>query len=239
MTSGPTLAERLAERHQAAAAALPADVIAVFDADREELIAAGVPARVVSPGTALPDADLLDVHGAAATLAAARAGRPAVLVFYRGGWCPYCNLTLRAYQQELVPALAERRVALIAVSPQRPDGSLSTQEANDLTFTVLSDPGGALAAALGILADQPEGTVAAQAKLGLDVAEANADGSRALPMPTVVVVDAAGVIRWIDVHPDYTTRSEVGQILAAVDAVTGSGEASWRANALIPGPTRR
>ena len=219
MTSGPTIAERLAERHQAAAAALPADVIAVFDAERDDLNAAGVPAGVARPGTPVPDADLLDVHGDATTLAAARAGRPAVLVFYRGAWCPYCNIALRAYQQELVPALDERGVALIAVSPQRPDGSLSMQEANDLAFAVLSDPGNALAAGLGILTAPSAAAVAAQGKLGLDVAEVNADGTRTLPMPTAVVVDAAGVIGWIDVHPDYTTRSDVGQILAAVDAV--------------------
>jgi hypothetical protein len=61
-------------------------------------------------------------------------------------------------------------------------------------------------------------SIAAQVKLGLDLTEVNADGSKTLPMPTVVVVDAAGIIRWIDVHPNYTTRSEVPDILAAVDA---------------------
>jgi peroxiredoxin len=163
------------------------------------------------------------VRGEATSLAAARDGKPAVVVFYRGAWCPYCNLTLRAYQQELVPALAGRGVPLIAVSPQRPDGSLSMQEANELTFAALSDPGNKLAAALGILTAPAEDTVAAQASLGLDLAEVNADGTRTLPMPTAVVLDDAGVIRWIDVHPDYTTRSEVGQILTALEAVAPLG----------------
>jgi peroxiredoxin len=223
MSSSPTIAVRLAERHQAAAAALPADVMAAFDAEQRDLVAAGLPAGVAAPGAPMPDADLLDVHGDATSLAAALDGRPAVVVFYRGAWCPYCNLTLRVYQQELVPALAERGVALIAVSPQWPDGSLTMQETNELTFAVLSDPGNKLAAGLGILTAPAEDAVTAQASLGLDVAEVNADGTRTLPMPTVVVLDAAGVIRWIDVHPDYTTRSEVGQILAAVEAVTVLG----------------
>ena len=64
----------------------------------------------------------------------------AVLVFYRGAWCPYCNIALNTYQAELVHELADRYVALVAISPQAPDGSLSMQEKNELTFAVLSDP---------------------------------------------------------------------------------------------------
>jgi thiol-disulfide isomerase/thioredoxin len=72
------------------------------------LAAAGEPSGVAQPGTPLPDGELLDVTGQPATLAQALSGNPAVLVFYRGGWCPYCNIALRTYQAQLVPALAER-----------------------------------------------------------------------------------------------------------------------------------
>jgi peroxiredoxin len=68
----------------------------------------------------LPDAELLDAHGQLTTPTAARDGKPAVVVFYRGAWCPYCNLTLRTYQEQLVGPLADRGAVLIAVSPQRP-----------------------------------------------------------------------------------------------------------------------
>ncbi len=136
-----------------------------------------------------------------------------------GAWCPYCNIALRTYQTELVPALGERGVGLIAVSPQKPDGSLSSVEVNGLTFTVASDPGNQLALALGVLTHSSADTLAAQRNLGLDLAERNVDGQTTLPMPTVVVVDDTGVIRWIDVHPNYATRSEVADILAAVDAM--------------------
>ena len=118
------------------------------------------------------------------------------------------------------PALGGRGVELIAVSPQKPDGSLTSAESNELTYSVASDPGNQIAAALGIVTEPSPDSVAAQVKLGLDLTEVNADGGKALPMPTVVVVDAAGIIRWIDVHPNYTTRSEVPDILAAVDAVS-------------------
>jgi peroxiredoxin len=165
----------------------------------------------------MPDGELLDVEGRPTTLEAARAGRPAVVVFYRGAWCPYCNLTLHAYQEQLVAPLSERGVALVAISPQRPDGSLTMQQRHDLADTVLSDPGNAVAGALGILTAPTAAVRDAQASLGLDVAAANADGTATLPMPTVVLVDGSGVIRWIDIHPNYATRTEPARILEAVD----------------------
>ena len=164
----------------------------------------------------MPDGDLLDAHGNPTTLSAARAGKAAVVVFYRGAWCPYCNVTLRAYQEDLLPELTARGIGLIALSPQKPDGALTAQETNELSYTVLSDPGNQVAGALGILTETGEAAVAVQAQLGLVVADTNADGTAAIPMPTVVVLDAAGAIRWIDVHPDYGTRTESTEILKQV-----------------------
>jgi peroxiredoxin len=163
---------------------------------------------------------MLDAHGAPTSLRAAAGARPAVIVFYRGAWCPYCNLTLRTYRDQLHPALTDRGIGLIAVSPQKPDGSLTAQETNDLQFPVLSDPGNALARQLGILlpARTPD-LRAAQEKLGTDLHAVNADGTENLPMPTVVLIDAESRIRWIDIHPDYTTRTEVSDILAAADSL--------------------
>jgi 3-oxoacyl-[acyl-carrier protein] reductase len=180
------------------------------------------PAAAGSPGETLgsapiPDAELLDANGTKTTLHAQVAGRPAVIVLYRGAWCPYCNRTLRTYQQELLPRLAERGAVLIAVSPQKPDGSLSMQEKNALEFPVLSDPGNAIARALGVLTAPSAEVLAAQMEHGLDLTETNADGTTELPMPTTVVLDATGRLRWLDVHPDYTTRSEPDAILKALD----------------------
>jgi peroxiredoxin len=179
---------------------------------------ANVPTAVgaAQPGDILRDAKLIDVQDNSTTLEAARAGRAAVLVLYRGAWCPHCNLALRTYQRDLVPALDRRGVALMAISPQRPDGSLSMQERNELTFTVLSDPGNQVATALGVLTEAGDETTSKLRAIGTDLTELNGDGTEAVPMPTVVVVDPAGVIRWIDVHTDHTNRTEVGDIIAAV-----------------------
>jgi peroxiredoxin len=216
MTTTSTIAEQVASLHRASAGQLPAEVAEAFAAEQRDLAAAGHPSGVAEPGSRLPDGDLLDVAGEPATLAETLGGKPAVIVFYRGGWCPYCNIALRTYQAQLVPALAERGISLIAISPQTPDGSLSTMESKELTFTVLSDPGNQIARQLGILTAPSDGTRAAQLQLGLDLTQVNADETTALPMPTVVIADADGVIRWIDVHLDYTTRAEPGQVLQAV-----------------------
>jgi len=154
------------------------------------------------------------VHGVSTTLEAARDGRPAVIVLYRGAWCPYCNLALRTYQQDLVPLLDDLGIVLIAISPQKPDGSMTMQEKNELSFTVLSDPGNKVAAALGVLTAPADDTPEAQRTIART--ELNGDRTTGLPMPTVAAVDAAGVISWIDVHPDYTTRTEVADIVSAL-----------------------
>jgi peroxiredoxin len=215
-TTHTTIADQVVVLKQQSATRLPAEVRAVFGTHLAQLDAAGLPAGIPAPGTVMPDGDLLDTHGQPTNLEAARGGRPAVVVFYRGEWCPYCNLTLRAYQHQLVPELNARGVALIAVSPQKPDGALSAQEKNELSFTVLSDPGNQLGTRLGILSAQGDDMRTARATLGVNVAGTNADGTDLLPMPTVVIVDTAGTIRWIDVHPNYTTRTEPAEILAAL-----------------------
>lgn len=189
-------------------------------AREQEVLAALTPAGVIAAGRRLPDARLLDVHGGATTLAAATGRRPAVLVFYRGAWCPYCNIALRAYQAELADELARRGVELVAISPQKPDGSLTMQQTNELRFTVLSDPDDTLARAAGILTAPTPEARAAQLALGLDLAAVNGDGTTAIPMPTTLIVDPDLTVRWVDVHPDYTTRTEPAQIL---DALTGLG----------------
>jgi peroxiredoxin len=214
-----TIAQQVSNLVETMAAQPPNEVMGAFAQEQAGLAAKGVPEGVIEVGATLPDAEMVDPHGVAITLYEALSEQVAVLVFYRGPWCPYCNIALNTYQGELVPELADRGVALVAVSPQAPDGSLSTQEKNELTFTVLSDPANQLAKAIGILTAPSAEALAAQLELGLDLTAVNADGTAGLPMPTTIILDADHVVCWRDVHPDYTTRSEPDQILAALDAV--------------------
>jgi peroxiredoxin len=216
MTSPSTITDRVATMHATMAAEPPGQVMGAFAREQAELAAGGVPGGIAPAGTVLPDAELLDVHGAPTTLYAAAGEGTSVLVFYRGAWCPYCNIALSAYQEQLLPQLTGRGIRLVAVSPQKPDGSLTMQQKNGLAFTVVSDPGNAIGGRLGILTRPSQEARAAQLQLGLDLAGVNADATVTLPMPATVILDASRTVRWIDVHPDYSTRTEPWQVIGAL-----------------------
>ncbi|MGW1493662.1 peroxiredoxin-like family protein [Streptomyces sp. NPDC002402] len=217
-TQTGSITDQLGQLKTVMAGQAPAEVLAAFEAEQAGLNTAGVPASAAAPGTTLPDVELINAEGAPVSLHTVTSGRPAVIVFYRGAWCPYCNITLKAYQDQLLPGLAERGAALVAVSPQKPDGSLTMQQKHELEFPVLSDPGNVLAGALGILTAPTAEAREAHAGFGVDPTTENADGTDTMPMPTVVITDADHILRWIDIHPDYTARSEPAAILAALDA---------------------
>lgn len=140
---------------------------------------------------------------------------PVILTFYRGGWCPYCNLELRAYQA-LLPEIRAAGAELVAVSPERPDHSLTTADKNELTFTVLSDVGGALAAALGIRFTLSDTVRPFYEKAGHALPERNGDGTWALPMPATFVIAQGGRIAGAFVEPDYRRRLDPTEALRAL-----------------------
>jgi peroxiredoxin len=189
-----------------------------FSRERE-ILSRAIASGVLRSGAEFPDGALLDVDGRAATLAETVAGAPAVVVFYRGAWCPYCNIALRTYRDQLSDVLDSRGIALVAISPQAPDGSMTMKEKHELEFAVLSDPGNQIAGALGILTAPTDEARAAQLANGLDLTEVNADGTTTIPLPTIAIRDARGTLVWIDVHPDYSTRTEPAEVLEALDAL--------------------
>jgi peroxiredoxin len=219
----PTIRQQSDQVKAASAERLPAEVIKAFDRSIGNFLAQGIPAEAVKAGDQLEPFTLDDATGTAVSLGQLVEAGPAVIVFYRGGWCPYCNLALRTYQRELLPELGAFGARLVAISPQDPDQSLSTTEKAELTFTVLSDPGSRVAGAIGIAFQQPDEVLAAQRQIGLDLAGVNAEGSTRLPRPTVLIVDQNLTVRFADVQPDYTARTEVADILAALTAI-GAGE---------------
>jgi peroxiredoxin len=214
-----TITEQAAEVSAKAAGRLPAEVSSVFAESVRQLREQGVPAGAVSAGDTLADFTLPDATGKQASLSEIVADGPAVLVFYRGAWCPYCNIALHTYQAELVPRLVDYGATLVAISPQSPDESLSQTEKSQLSFTVLSDRGAAVARSIGIAFEPAADVLEAQRSLGLDLAAVNASGTPDLPMPTVLVVDRDRTVRFADTHADYTSRTEVAEIVAALDAL--------------------
>lgn len=210
-----TIREQSDQLKAAAAEHLPAEVLDVFDRSIANLLEAGVPSDAIKVGDRLDSFTLDDATRTPVSLEQIVETGPAVVVFYRGGWCPYCNLALRTYQRDLLPQLDRFDARLVAISPQSPDQSLSTAEKAELSFTVLSDPGSRLAGTIGIDFQQADEVLAAQQQLGLDLVEVNAEGATRLPRPTVLVIDHDQVVRFVDVQPDYTARTEVADIIAA------------------------
>jgi peroxiredoxin len=187
--------------------------------DIEDLRMSGILDRAAQAGDAFPAAPLLrDAQDRPFDLAALIAEKPVVLTFYRGGWCPYCNLELRAYQARLAEIEA-MGAALVAVSPERPDHSLSTAEKNDLRFAVLSDVGGDLASALGIRFALSEAVRPFYEKAGHALPNRNGDGSWALPMPASFVIARGGRIALAAIEPDYRKRLEPRAALDALHAL--------------------
>jgi peroxiredoxin len=217
-----TIREQSDQVKAAAAERLPAEVLEVFDRNIQDFLDQGIPTDSVKADTVLEPFTLDDVTGTPVSLDQLVESGPAVIVFYRGGWCPYCNLALRTYQRELLPQLSAFGARMVAISPQTPDESLSTVEKAALEFTVLSDPGSRLADRIGIAFQQADDVLAAQRELGLDLAEVNAEGAVRLPRPTVLVVDQDRTVRFVDVQPDYTARTEVADILAALRSLGGA-----------------
>jgi peroxiredoxin len=215
----PTIREQSDQLKATAAEQLPAEVVQVFDRSIEDFLAQGIPGGAVRAGDRLEPFTLEDATGTPVSLGQLVEAGPAVIVFYRGGWCPYCNLALRTYQRGLLPELGTFGARLVAISPQSPDESLSTAEKAELTFTVLSDPGSRVARSIRIDFQQADDVLAAQRQLGLDLTEVNAEGSTQLPRPTVLIVDQDRTVRFADVQPDYTARTEVADILAALTAI--------------------
>lgn len=198
---------------------IPADVRAVMDAAARELAASGQADRALTVGTAAPRFALPSASGRIVALDDLLAAGPVVLTFYRGAWCPYCNLALRALQQHH-DQITELGARLAAVSPQIPDESLTLTEKHALAFDVLSDIGSNTAAAYGLAFDLTDDLAAVYDKLGFDLQRVNGGHPRTLPLPATYVIDTGRIIRWAFANTDYTIRAEPADILAALAALT-------------------
>ena len=192
-------------------------------AERITAILADVTASGVAPGLAVgeraPNFRLPNAAGEEVELASRLATGPVVLSFYRGEWCPYCNLELRALQAAL-PRFQGHGASLIAISPQSPDHSLSVAEKNELNFDVLSD-----VHQEAIRAFRVQFTVPADLQdlhrnvFHNDLSTRTADGSWDLPVPATFVIDRGGIIRARYVSADYRTRMDPDDIEAALAAI--------------------
>lgn len=200
---------------------LPADLLNTLLSSIEQLITSGAAEQALKEGEQAPDFTLPDALGRAVTLAELLKRGPVVIVFYRGAWCPYCNLQLRAYQQVFLQIQA-LGASLVAISPQTSDHSLSLAEKQALTFPVLSDVGNQVARKYGLVFVMDEAVRAAHRQIGADLPAYNGDASWELPMPGSFLLDQAGIVRLACVDPDYTHRLDPSIIIAELKKLSSS-----------------
>jgi len=206
------LREKIAEYDAAKAKRVPAEVLATMAGATRQLEAMGISDRSLKTGDRVPDFVLPNHLGEERRMSELLAQSVVVLNFYRGGWCPYCNMELYALQQAL-PEISTAGATLVAISPELPDKAMDTQARHALEFDVLSDVGNRVTAAFGLTFELPEQLRPIYTKIGIDVPAFNGDDSFILPVPATYVVDSDGVIRHHFVNVDYTQRLEPDDLL--------------------------
>jgi len=210
-----SLADQTGEAVATFMAGLPAADAQVVGGSFEKLHASSIAENAINTGDSVPDFELPNARGGTVRLYQALGKGPVVLSFYRGGWCPFCNLELQALQARL-PEIQALGASLIAISPETPDHSLSTAEKHGLGFEVLSDVGNSTARTFGLVFTMYEEMRPLYLKWGLDVPACNGDDSWELPVPATYVIDTGGTVRAAHVDKDYTRRMEPEQVVTAL-----------------------
>jgi peroxiredoxin len=211
-----SLATDLSTLKDGAHAQMPKEHSHAISKSIEDFMQTWDPANAINVGQPFPDFILSDATGKQVSMKELLAKGPLLISFYRGQWCPYCNMALKALQDSL-PAIKARGVTLVAISPELPDRSLTMQEKNELQFPVLSDVGNNLARKLGILFQQPVTVRPILKAYGVDLQARNGDDSYEVPFPASYLIDSKGMIRYAFLDPDYTRRLEPSTALGWID----------------------
>jgi peroxiredoxin len=207
------LKQELSRERDHWASVMDAPTVALMNRANDSLRTPEILGRALQEGDPAPNFRLPNAQGGSIELKALLELGPVVLTFYRGQWCPYCNLELRAYQR-LLPQLQALRANLVAVSPQTPDNSLSTAEKNELAYPVLSDVGLHVTRAYGLAFDLPSELVELYQRRNNDLVKWNGEGGWSLPIPATYVIGHDARIALAHVDPDYRDRLEPEAVLA-------------------------
>ncbi|MFH2112899.1 MAG: peroxiredoxin-like family protein [Spirochaetota bacterium] len=210
----PSLNAQLEEVTRQMASQVPPEALQMLGEFMKDLKESGMVADAVSIGSAIPHFELPNATGEYVSSMELLAKGPMVIAFYRGAWCPYCNLELQNLQM-ILPEIHDRGAELVAISPQTPDNSLSLQEKHGLEFQVLSDAGNAVARKFGLVYSLSEPMKQFFSVVGFDLPGFNGDQSWELPIPATYVVDQEGIVI-AHIDTDWTRRMEPRQILDAL-----------------------
>jgi peroxiredoxin len=178
-------------------------------------------------GASAPDVNAQGLDGSPVRLASLWSDSDVLVVFYRGGWCPYCNFQVRELA-EAWPAFQQRGVRPVLVSVDRVEEAARTQASWEVPFPVLSDPDLVAHEAFRVVYAADDAEVERLAKVGLDVEGASGRTHHKFAVPSLFYVESPGVIRWVHIERDYKTRPSPEQILAAIDAARASADDAGR-----------
>lgn len=215
------LAAQLTSQYNAFTASAPPTIKDPIISAKSNFNASFDQSQVIKAGDVLPSFALPDAEGKLVFSAELLAVSPVLITFYRGEWCPFCNLALIELQK-YIPEYYERGARFVAISPELPDRSLTTIQKHNLGFPVLSDIGNAYARQLGIVFKQDEGLREPFGTLGIDLKERNGDDSFEVPVPITLLVGKDGVVKNVYVDPDFTKRLEPETALQWIDALGGA-----------------
>jgi peroxiredoxin len=213
-TDQVTLKSKLGQRKKAFSGKADSTKKRVYAEGIESVRTSGILDSAIQVGDRAPEFTLYNAVGEKRSLSDYLKTGPVVLTWYRGGWCPYCNLTLRYLQKEL-PKFKAEGANLIALTPELPDKSLNTKEKNELAFEVLSDTGNHVANEYGIVFKlTPE--VAKYYNDGFGLSDYNGNTSNELPLAATYVIDTNGKVIYSFLDADYRNRAEPSEITAVL-----------------------
>jgi len=213
-----SLAAKLQEQAEKMQTMIPDQTMEVIAKEGNKLASLKLEANFPKPGEIASDFELPSITGKNIKLYDQLKDKNVVLVFYRGGWCPYCSLELRAYQAYLEDFKKDGAV-LIAISPELPDKASETAGKNQLNFEVLYDKASTVAKKYNLVFKLTDELIEIYKQLGIDVESANGDDSNELPVPATLVIDRDKTIRYVFADIDYTKRAEPSEILKVLKQI--------------------
>jgi peroxiredoxin len=215
-----SLKEQLAEYRAGWFKRVPAERQAVMERHIGEL-RNGLAKTALKAGDRSPPITLTNAKGTLVDVKSLLSRGPVIVTFYRGGWCPYCNLELRAFQK-ILPEIKAAGASLVAISPEQPDDTLSTAEKNALDFEVLSDVGQKVGRAFGLVYTFSDELKSAYREFGLDIPGKNGADEWALPISATYVIGQDGRITYACTDADYRDRAEPADVLRTLKEATVS-----------------
>lgn len=207
-----TLEDSLKIRREGTAANAPTEIYKIMRRATSDLKISGIEKAGPKLGEIFPNFNLPDQNGNIQTLSKLLENGKVVLVYYRGGWCPYCNMELRAYQKYL-NEIKSLGAQLVAITPEIPDESLSTQEKNELTFTILTDEKLKFTRTLDLVFTVPEDLKPIYESFGINLEKHNGKDQFDLPIPATYIIDESGKVISRYLNADYTYRQEPSDII--------------------------